>query len=74
MTQRTIDIDLDLKPVVKEAASQWTVVVNMTGYKSWKVRLWLGALLIRFACWLVGFNYEEDRDVIDLRKAEIVRK
>lgn len=67
-------IDIDVAPIAKEAAGQWAVVVNMTGYTSWKIRLWIGALLIRFACWIVGFHFEKDRDWIDLRKAEVIKK
>lgn len=32
--------------------------ICVTGVKTWRVRLWLGALLMRFAAWVIGCKCE----------------
>lgn len=44
--------DLDIQDVV----GQMTVTVRITRSSTTRVRLWIGARLLKFAGWIIGFN------------------
>jgi hypothetical protein len=66
-----IIIGVDVNEIAKQQAKEWTVVVNLVGWRGFVLRLRLATMLIRLACWIAGMNYEEDQHVISLKKAKI---
>jgi len=46
-------------PVVnmRDIAKGITINVRIDGYESYRIRLWIGILLIRLASWIVGMNF-----------------
>lgn len=62
---------IDVGKVAQREAERWTIVTNLVGYKGFILRLKIARLLIRFAAWIVGMNYEEDQNVISLKGAKI---
>lgn len=71
MAKTEITVDVDVNKLAREEAGKWTVVINLVGYKGFLLRLKIAAVLVRFACWIAGMNYEEDQHVISLKKARI---
>lgn len=41
-----------------DAMRDVTLIVNIAGYRRFRVRLWLSLKLIAFACWMAGCRFD----------------
>ena len=39
---------------VSEALKEITIEVKIVGFRSWRVRLWIGTQLLQLAAWVIG--------------------
>ena len=39
---------------VHEALKEITIEVKIVGFRSWRVRLWIGTWLLQLAAWVIG--------------------
>ena len=46
---------MKLRPVkVSDALREITLEVKIVGFRSWRIRLWIGTRLLQLAAWVIG--------------------
>jgi hypothetical protein len=54
--------DFEVRLPAAKVMRDVTMNVTVTGVSTWRIRLWLGGLLIRFAALVMGCNISMDRE------------
>ena len=49
-------VDVPIQPLMRKV----TLVVNVTGVRTWKVRMWCAMCLIKLAARIAGFGFRID--------------